>query len=148
MNYIIVIVISYLLGNLSFAYILGKLIMKKDVRDYGSGSSGATNAIRVFGAKIGVLVFIGDVLKGVVAVLIGKTIGGEIGGYLAGAFVIIGHNWPALLNFKNNLTHKNFLCVRGMCELLIWITLDNFRCLTYQLQIETESLFIHYRALF
>lgn len=100
MNYIIVMVISYLLGNLSFAYILGKLIMKKDVRDYGSGSSGATNAIRVFGAKIGVLVFIGDVLKGIAAVLIGKTIGGEIGGYLAGALVIIGHNWPALLNFK------------------------------------------------
>lgn len=100
MNYIIAIVISYLLGNLSFAYILGKIFMKKDVRDYGSGSSGATNAIRVFGAKIGVIVFIGDVLKGVVAVLIGKAISGEMGGYIAGAFVIIGHNWPALLNFK------------------------------------------------
>nr|WP_312575999.1 glycerol-3-phosphate 1-O-acyltransferase PlsY [Sedimentibacter sp.] len=100
MNYIIAIVISYLMGNLSFAYILGKIIMKKDVRDYGSGNSGATNAIRAFGAKIGVLVFIGDVFKGVAAVLIGKAICGEIGGYLAGVFVIVGHNWPALLNFK------------------------------------------------
>ncbi len=100
MNYIIVVIISYLIGNLSFAYILGKFIMKKDVRDYGSGNSGATNAIRAFGAKIGVWAFVGDVLKGVVAVLIGKVIGEEYGGYLAGAFVIIGHNWPALLNFK------------------------------------------------
>jgi len=100
MNYIIVVIISYLLGNLSFAYILGKFLMKKDVRDYGSGNSGTTNAIRAFGAKIGVLVFIGDVLKGIVAVIIGKILCGDIGGYLAGAFVIIGHNWPALLNFK------------------------------------------------
>jgi len=100
MNYIIVVIISYLLGNLSFAYILGKFLMKKDVRDYGSGNSGTTNAIRAFGAKIGVLVFIGDVLKGIVAVLIGKMICGDIGGYLAGVFVIIGHNWPWLLNFK------------------------------------------------
>lgn len=100
MNYIIVLIISYLLGNLSFAYILGKFLMKKDVRDYGSGSSGATNAIRVFGAKIGIMVFVGDVLKGIVAVLIGKMICGDIGGYLAGVFVIVGHNWPVLLKFK------------------------------------------------
>ena len=100
MNYIIVVVISYLIGNLSFAYILGKLLVKKDVRDYGSGNSGATNAIRAFGAKIGVMAFVGDVLKGVVAVLIGKMICGEMGGYLAGASVIIGHNWPAFLQFK------------------------------------------------
>ncbi|MBP1924893.1 glycerol-3-phosphate acyltransferase PlsY [Sedimentibacter acidaminivorans] len=100
MNYIIIVIISYLIGNLSFAYILGKFILKKDVREYGSGNSGTTNAIRAFGAKIGVWVFVGDVLKGVIAVLIGKTISGEIGGYIAGAFVIIGHNWPVLLNFK------------------------------------------------
>lgn len=100
MNYIIVVIISYLIGNLSFAYILGKLLVKKDVRDYGSGNSGATNAIRAFGAKIGVMAFVGDVLKGIVAVLIGKMLCGEMGGYLAGVFVIIGHNWPVFLQFK------------------------------------------------
>jgi len=100
MNYIIVVVISYLIGNLSFAYILGKLLVKKDVRDYGSGNSGATNAIRAFGAKIGVMAFVGDVLKGIVAVLIGKMLCDEMGGYLAGVFVIIGHNWPVFLQFK------------------------------------------------
>jgi len=100
MNYIIVVIISYLIGNLSFAYILGKLLVKKDVRDYGSGNSGATNAIRAFGAKIGVMAFVGDVLKGIVAVLIGKMLCDEMGGYLAGVFVIIGHNWPVFLQFK------------------------------------------------
>ncbi|MFA9423316.1 MAG: glycerol-3-phosphate 1-O-acyltransferase PlsY [Sedimentibacter sp.] len=100
MNYIIIAIISYLLGNISFAYILGKLFTKKDVRDYGSGNAGTTNAIRAFGKKIGAMVFVGDVLKGVVAVMIGKLFGGLAGSYLAGACVIIGHNWPALLNFK------------------------------------------------
>ena len=100
MKYLLAIIIAYFLGNLSSAFILGKLLFKKDVRDYGSGSSGATNAIRTFGAKIGVMAFIGDVLKGIVAVLIGRALAGEVGGYLAGIFVIVGHNWPALLNFK------------------------------------------------
>lgn len=100
MNYFIIATISYLLGNLSFAYILGKLIKKQDVRDYGSGNAGTTNAIRTFGKKIGALVFIGDVLKAVVAVLIGKSFGDEIGSYIAGILVIVGHNWPVFLGFK------------------------------------------------
>lgn len=99
MNYFFIAIISYLLGNISFAYILGKIFTKKDVRDFGSGNAGATNAIRAFGKKIGAMVFVGDVLKGVIAVLIGKTLG-ETGMYLAGAMVIIGHNWPVFLNFK------------------------------------------------
>lgn len=100
MKYLAVIIISYLLGNLSWAFILGKLLRKKDVREYGSGNSGATNAIRVFGAKIGVMAFLGDALKGVLAVLIGRAIAGEAGGYLGGVFVIVGHNWPVFLRFK------------------------------------------------
>jgi glycerol-3-phosphate acyltransferase PlsY len=99
MNYFFIAIISYLLGNISFAYILGKIFTKKDVRDFGSGNAGATNAIRAFGKKIGAMVFIGDVLKGVIAVLIGRSLG-ETGVYLAGAMVIIGHNWPVFLNFK------------------------------------------------
>ncbi|HCX62225.1 glycerol-3-phosphate 1-O-acyltransferase PlsY [Sedimentibacter sp.] len=100
MKYFIIAIISYLLGNISTAYILGKIFTKKDVRDYGSGSAGATNALRTFGKKIGAMVLLGDVLKGVIAVVIGKNIGADTGAYLAGAFVIIGHNWPALLGFK------------------------------------------------
>lgn len=100
MKYFIIALISYFLGNISFAYILGKLFTKKDVRDFGSGNAGATNAIRAFGKKIGIMVFIGDVLKGVAAVILGRSIGGQNGAYLAGALVIIGHNWPVLLKFK------------------------------------------------
>jgi glycerol-3-phosphate acyltransferase PlsY len=100
MKYFIIALIGYILGNISFAYLLGKLIMKKDVRNYGSGNAGTTNAIRAFGKKIGILVFIGDVLKGVVAVILGRLIAGQAGAYLGGAFAIVGHNWPVLLGFK------------------------------------------------
>ena len=100
MKYILIGIISYFIGNISFAYILGKIFGKKDVRDYGSGSAGATNALRVFGKKIGAMVFLGDVLKGIIAVTIGRMFAGQTGAYIAGALVIIGHNWPVLLNFK------------------------------------------------
>lgn len=100
MKYILLAIIAYFIGNISFAYILGKILTKKDVRDYGSGSAGATNALRTFGKKIGAMVFLGDVLKGVVAVILGRSFGGQTGAYIAGAFAIIGHNWPVLLNFR------------------------------------------------
>lgn len=100
MKYLFVIILSYLIGSLTFAFILGKLITKKDVRDYGSGNAGATNAIRVFGVKVGILAFFGDLVKGIIAVLIGIMVAGDIGGYFAGFFVIIGHNYPIFLSFK------------------------------------------------
>lgn len=100
MKYLLIAIIAYLLGDISFAYILGKIFTKKDVRDYGSGNAGATNALRAFGKKIGAMVFVGDVLKGVLAVVIGRAIAGVSGSYLAGACVIIGHNWPVFLKFK------------------------------------------------
>ena len=76
MKYILIGIISYFIGNISFAYILGKIFANKDVRDYGSGSAGATNALRTFGKKIGAMVFLGDVLKGAIAVTIGIRWGG------------------------------------------------------------------------
>lgn len=119
MKYFIIAIISYILGNLSFAYILGKLLMKKDVREYGSGNAGTTNAIRAFGKKVGVLVFMGDVLKGVIAVIIGRNIGGEFGGYLAGFLVIVGHNWPALLKFKGGKGVATTIGVMLMTNILV-----------------------------
>jgi len=100
LKYVIIIVIAYALGNISNAYLVGKVFLNKDVRKFGSGNAGATNAIRAFGLKIGILVFLGDLLKGVAAVLIGRYIEPIYGQYIAGIFLIIGHNWPAVLKFK------------------------------------------------
>lgn len=99
-KYVFVSVIAYLLGNIAFAYLVSKAAAKIDIRKYGSGNAGSTNVLRVLGAKPAAIVFLGDVLKGVAAVLIGGYIGGNYGEILAGIFVVIGHNWPIVLGGK------------------------------------------------
>ncbi len=100
MKLILAAIIAYLIGNISFSLLIGKLFFKKDVRNYGSGNAGTTNMIRAFGAKIGVITFIGDALKGMLAAYIGKLLGGMDGCYIAGIMVIVGHNWPVFMKFK------------------------------------------------
>lgn len=94
------IIISYLLGNISGGMIFGKLLFNKDIREYGSKNAGTTNALRVFGLKAGVLTFIVDLLKSILACFIGMKLLGLNGVLLSGIFVVLGHNWPIFLNFK------------------------------------------------
>ncbi|MBP3928850.1 MAG: glycerol-3-phosphate acyltransferase, partial [Peptostreptococcaceae bacterium] len=63
-GYIIIIVASYLLGNISTSYIIAKKMLGVDIRTQGSGNAGSTNALRVLGKKAGAMTFIGDLLKG------------------------------------------------------------------------------------
>lgn len=100
MNIILIIIISYLIGCFSSAYLIGKIFKKVDIRSYGSGNAGATNAVRVMGKKLGVLTFLLDFTKGIIAVLLGYRIMGYNGGLLAAFFVVIGHDWPIFLGFK------------------------------------------------
>jgi glycerol-3-phosphate acyltransferase PlsY len=100
MLYILIAVIGYFLGNISSSYLVGKLGSNIDVRQHGSGNLGTTNAYRVLGLKAGGIVFLGDVLKGIIATLIGLWIKGQIGGLIGGMAAVIGHNWPFLLGFK------------------------------------------------
>lgn len=97
---LLVLFLSYLFGNINTAYLIGKIFKNKDIRDYGSGNAGATNALRVFGVKIAAITFLFDLLKAVISVILGKMILGEIGMLLSGVSVVVGHNWPVLLNFK------------------------------------------------
>lgn len=97
---IIVSIISYMLGNISVSFLIAKYASGIDIRKHGSGNAGATNVLRTLGAKAAAPAFLGDALKGFLAVLIGKFIGGEDGQIFAGIFVVLGHNWPILLNFK------------------------------------------------
>lgn len=102
MRFILIAVIGYFLGNISSSYIVGKLGSNIDVREYGSGNLGTTNAYRVLGLKAGALVFIGDVIKGIIATVIGLLIvrDNSIGGLIGGITAVAGHNWPFLLEFK------------------------------------------------
>jgi len=100
MNYILALIVGYLLGNVSASFIVGKLTKNIDIRKFGSGNAGATNTLRVLGVKAGILVFFVDILKGVAAVLLGRFAAGDIGGMLAGAASVAGHIWPVFLSFK------------------------------------------------
>lgn len=107
---ILALVGSYVIGCLQPSYLLGKAIKHVDIRDYGSGNSGATNAIRVFGFKFGMVCLLIDALKGLVAVLLVKLflgpdmVGSEGAAILlqlcCGLCVILGHNYPFYMHFR------------------------------------------------
>ena len=67
-------VISYLLGSINTSIIVSKVALKKDIRDYGSGNAGFTNAVRSMGWKRGLIVLFGDVGKCAAAILLGQLI--------------------------------------------------------------------------
>lgn len=101
MLYLLVAVIGYALGNFTASYFVGKGMKNIDIRDHGSGNAGATNTYRVLGLRAGAIVFISDVLKGILAALIGLwIIGSPVGILVAGGFAVVGHNWPVVLDFK------------------------------------------------
>ncbi|MGI6109441.1 MAG: glycerol-3-phosphate 1-O-acyltransferase PlsY [Eubacteriaceae bacterium] len=98
---VLLVVVSYLIGNLDFAYIIVKATKGVDIRDYGSGNPGMSNVLRTQGGKLAAWVFIGDALKGFVCVwaarMLGFTEWWVVG---AGMAVVSGHNWPVLLHFR------------------------------------------------
>ena len=104
--YLIIIITAYLLGNISTSYIVAKRLAGVDIRTQGSGNAGSTNVLRILGKKAGALTFIGDVLKGLIAVLIARFIayGANLDdttcAYIAVVAVVLGHNYPVFLGFK------------------------------------------------
>ena len=116
---LLVILISYFIGNFSSAFILGKFVKKVDIREHGSGNAGATNALRVLGKKLGILTFVLDVSKGILAVYIGQKIMGYNGALIGGISAVLGHNWPILLKFKGG---KGVATSLGVLASIHWIT--------------------------
>ena len=94
------ILIGYLLGNIQTAIIVSRAYYHDDVRNHGSGNAGSTNMVRVYGYGPGAITFAGDFTKAFLGVLLGQLVCGEVGGYLAGLFVVIGHCWPVFDGFR------------------------------------------------
>ena len=104
-------VVSYLFGNVNTAILISKA-MKRDIRKEGSGNPGTMNMSRVFGVKIGLLVLVLDILKGVIPTLISGLFFGDalvegttlpvslLARYCAGFFVVLGHIFPVFYKFK------------------------------------------------
>ncbi len=114
MNYVIIAVIAYLLGSISFGMIVAKLAGGPNLREVGSKNTGATNVLRVMGVKIGFTVFVLDILKALVACIIGRVWMGLNGAMIAGLAVVLGHNWPCFFQFKGGKGVASTLAVMLM----------------------------------
>ena len=101
MQIILFIVIAYLIGSISPALLVGKIFYNTDIRTMGSGNLGTTNTFRCLGKKAGVIVFVLDISKGIIATMLPSLVLGRVG-YLSifGAFAMIGHVYPIFANFK------------------------------------------------
>ena len=95
------IAIGYLLGSIPFALVVGKVFYKKDIRNYGSGNLGGSNAGRVLGKKAGLSVMTLDILKVTLAIFIASFFQNrEVSMVVAGVAAAIGHCFPIFAKFK------------------------------------------------
>ena len=97
---ILCMVIPYILGSLNFAIIFSKLFFHDDIRKYGSGNAGMTNMLRTYGKLPALATLLCDMLKGAVAVILGRLLFGDWGSAVAGLFVVLGHMFPCFYKFK------------------------------------------------
>lgn len=93
-------VVPYFLGSINFGIIISKLFHGENIREYGSGNAGMTNMLRTYGKRDAAITLIGDALKAVVAVILGRILFGISGGYVAGLTCILGHAFPCYYKFK------------------------------------------------
>jgi len=100
LEFVAVVIVSYLIGSIPCGLIAGKL-RGVDVREYGSGKTGATNILRTVGVGAGVIVLACDLAKGVVAVLVARfVLHSPISEMVAALMAIVGHNWPVYARFR------------------------------------------------
>ena len=100
-RYAAVLPLAYVMGALSWGYVV--LVMHRgiDIRDYGSGRTGVSNALRTAGYKLAGLVLALDMVKGIAAVLLARALVGDpTAEVAAGLMALVGHNWPVFLGFR------------------------------------------------
>ena len=140
---IIVAIISYLIGSIMFSVIFTKKIAGFDVRTRGSGNAGSTNVLRTAGKKVAIITLICDILKGVVAVLIGYIVGkltkasvetSQMLILTAGVMVVLGHTFPILFKFKGG---KGVATSLGVLLMINWKI--GLICLVFALLIMAVS---------
>lgn len=135
LQFILLIVIAYIIGSIPTAVWVGKVFFKLDVRDHGSGNAGATNTIRVLGWKAGLPVFVFDVFKGWMAVMLAVFfVSGQFNNdqmvYLKialAAAVVLGHVFPAFAGFRGGKGVATLLGVGiALYPFAVWIVLAIF----------------------
>jgi len=135
LQFILLIVVAYLIGSIPTSVWAGKIFFKLDVRDHGSGNAGATNTIRVLGWKAGLPVFIFDVFKGWIAVMLaGFFISDQVGNdqlvflkIALAAAVVLGHVFPLFAGFRGGKGVATLLGIGiALYPVTVWIVLAIF----------------------
>ena len=132
---------AYLIGSINFALVISGAVSKKDIRNYGSGNAGMTNMLRTFGKLPALFTLIGDLGKGVVAILLSRLLfhlfmgvdSFMLGSYIAGVFALLGHVFPVYYGFKGG---KGILVTAGIllmidpivCGIIFGVFLIVFAC--------------------
>lgn len=127
--YVLLAVLGYLIGSISMSIILTRYIYKDDVRDHGSGNAGATNVARVFGWWPGILTFLCDFAKCVLAFWVGKKLGGyaggawgaEFGSALAEITCLLGHCFPVYFGFRGGKAVSTGACVAFLIDWRLFV---------------------------
>lgn len=115
---VIALITAYLLGSISFSYLLAKRVKGMDIRKHGSGNAGATNTLRVMGKGPAVLVLLLDIGKGILAVAIAHMLTNDpMWWMISGLLAIIGHNWPIFFGFRGG---KGIATTIGVTLALMW----------------------------
>jgi acyl phosphate:glycerol-3-phosphate acyltransferase len=101
-NTIMAVLIGYVLGSISFSYLITKWKAGIDIREHGSGNAGATNTLRVLGKGPGIVVLLLDAVKGIIAIWVASMLWNGDQGQLAAAGLgaVVGHNWPIFFGFR------------------------------------------------
>ena len=103
---ILTFLLSYLLGSVNYALLISRLLYHDDVRAHGSGNAGTTNVLRTYGKKAAALTFLGDGMKGVLAIALGSLIFAGVPGFVQtaaylGMFgAVMGHIFPIFAHFR------------------------------------------------
>jgi glycerol-3-phosphate acyltransferase PlsY len=119
MESLISVLLGYLIGSISFSYVIAKKVMKIDIRKHGSGNAGATNTLRVLGIIPAISVLLLDTAKGVAAVIFSYWISDMSWiAFASGLAAIIGHNWPLYYGFRGG---KGVATTIGVFATLLFI---------------------------
>jgi len=128
--FIFFLILAYLIGSLSNAILIAKLFRMPDPRSAGSGNPGATNMLRMGGKKLAVIVLIGDVLKGLLIVMIASFFLSSQETAWVGVAAVIGHMYPVFFQFKGGkgvATGAGVLLALswplGLSVLVLWIVI-------------------------
>ncbi|MBE0449820.1 MAG: glycerol-3-phosphate 1-O-acyltransferase PlsY [Clostridia bacterium] len=127
LEWILMIIIGYIIGSIPFSYLIPKWLGRIDIRQHGSGNTGTTNVVRTLGLRIGIVAFLGDFIKGIIPTVIGFVLFSTLGGIVGGSFAILGHCYSIWLKFKGGkgiATSAGVLVILMPLILIILLTIQ------------------------